>query len=116
MLGKTIGGTELSGGEWQKLAIARSVYRNGDFMILDEPTSNLDPIAEADIFQQYIKMSEGKTVLFVTHRISLAALAERIIVLKDGKIIQDGSHEELFSQPDSEYARLYQEQAKWYEY
>lgn len=116
VLGKTIGGTELSGGEWQKLEIARSVYRNGDFMILDEPTSNLDPIAEADIFQQYIKMSEGKTVLFVTHRISLAALAERIIVLKDGKIIQDGSHEELFSQPDSEYARLYQEQAKWYEY
>ena len=113
LLGKDIGGTELSGGQWQKLAIARAEYRSKDFIILDEPTSNLDPLAETEVFQKYIAMAKEKTVIFVTHRISVASLADRIIVFADGKITQDGTHEELINK-DGEYVRLYKEQAKWY--
>lgn len=113
MLGRDIGGTELSGGQWQKIAIARAYYRNRDFMILDEPTSNLDPLAEAEIFRRYMAMTEGKTVIIVTHRISLASLADRIVVFKDGEIVEDGTHDELMS-IDGEYKRLYSTQAQWY--
>lgn len=113
LLGKDIGGTELSGGQWQKLAIARAAYRNKDFIILDEPTSNLDPLAETDVFQKYISLAKDKTVIFVTHRISVASLADRIVVFADGRIIQDGTHEDLIAQV-GEYSRLYREQAKWY--
>lgn len=114
MLGKDIGGTDLSGGQWQKLAIARAHYRDRDFIILDEPTSNLDPLAETEIFNHYIEMSEDKTVIMVTHRISVASLADRIIVFEDGCIIEDGTHESL-SHLGGEYARLYHAQAKWYD-
>ena len=114
MLGKDIGGTELSGGQWQKLAIARAYYRDRDFIILDEPTSNLDPLAEADIFKKYIAMTEGKTVIMVTHRISVASLANRVIVFKSGEIVEDGSHADLLSD-NGEYARLYSTQAQWYD-
>lgn len=114
MLGKDIGGTDLSGGQWQKLAIARAHYRNRNFIILDEPTGNLDPKAEAEVFQKYITLAEGKTLLMVTHRISVAALADRIIVFANGKIAEDGTHDELIAM-NGEYARLYREQAKWYD-
>lgn len=113
LLGKDIGGTELSGGQWQKLSIARAAYRNKDFIILDEPTSNLDPLAETDIFKKYISLAENKTVIFVTHRISVASLADRIVVFSNGKIVQDGTHSELIGK-DGVYSRLYTEQAKWY--
>ena len=110
LLGKDIGGTELSGGQWQKLAIARAAYRGRDFIILDEPTSNLDPLAETDIFKKYIALAEDKTVIFVTHRISVASLADRIIVFASGRIVQDGTHAELIKS-EGEYSRLYKEQA-----
>lgn len=113
VLGKEIGGIDLSGGQWQKLAIARSVYQNRALLVLDEPTSNLDPLMETEIFQHYLTMANDKTVIYVTHRISMAALAQRIIVIKDGEIIQDGSHDDLIKN-EGEYKRLYQEQAKWY--
>ena len=113
VLGKEIGGIDLSGGQWQKLAIARSVYRNRALLVLDEPTSNLDPLMETEIFQHYLTMANDKTVIYVTHRISMAVLAQRIIVIKDGEIIQDGSHDDLIKN-EGEYKRLYQEQAKWY--
>jgi ATP-binding cassette subfamily B protein len=113
LLGKDIGGADLSGGQWQKLAIARAAYRDRDFIILDEPTSNLDPLAETGVFRQYIALAADKTVIFVTHRISVAALADRIIVFAGGKIAEDGSHEALMGS-GGEYARLYREQAKWY--
>ena len=114
MLGKDIGGTELSGGQWQKIAIARAYYRGRDFFVLDEPTSNLDPIAEADVFKQYIAMTQGKTVIMVTHRISVASLADRVVVFKDGEIVEDGRHDDLLAE-DGEYARLYSTQAQWYD-
>jgi ATP-binding cassette subfamily B protein len=114
MLGKDIGGTELSGGQWQKIAIARAYYRGRDFIVLDEPTSNLDPLAEADVFKQYIAMTEGRTVIMVTHRISVASLADRVVVFKDGEIVEDGSHDSLLAN-NGEYARLYSTQAQWYD-
>ena len=113
LLGKDIGGIELSGGQWQKLAVARAAYRGRDFIILDEPTSNLDPLAETEVFKKYITLAEDKTVIFVTHRISVASLADRIIVFAGGKIAQDGTHGELIG-CEGEYSRLYKEQAKWY--
>jgi ATP-binding cassette subfamily B protein len=113
LLGKDIGGSELSGGEWQKLAVARAAYRGRDFIILDEPTSNLDPLAETEVFKKYIALAKDKTVIFVTHRISVASLADRIIVFAGGEIVQDGTHGELIKS-GGEYARLYREQAKWY--
>lgn len=106
LLGKDIGGTELSGDQWQKIAIAR---RCKDFIVLNEPTSNLDPITKAEIFKKYIAMAEGKTVIMVTHRISVASLAD----LKDGKIVEDGTHDNLLSN-NGEYSKLYLTQSQWY--
>ena len=114
LLGKEADGTALSGGQWQKLAIARSVYRDKGMFILDEPTSGIDPLAEAEILKKYLDMAAGRTVVFVTHRIGVAALADRIVVFSKGRIVQEGTHEQLISQ-GGEYARLYREQAKWYE-
>lgn len=114
LLGKDVGGVDLSGGEWQKLSIARNIYRDRDFMVLDEPTSNLDPLSEAEIFRKYMEMAEGRTVIYVTHRISAAALADRILVFEKGRIVQDGTHEELLAS-GGVYERLYREQAKWYD-
>ena len=80
---------------WQKLAIARAAYRNRDLIVLDEPTSNLDPLAETEIFKKYNSLAKDKTVIYVTHRISVAKLADRIIVFKNGKIEEDGTFDEL---------------------
>ena len=113
-LGKEIGGAELSGGQWQKLSIARSVYRGGGMMILDEPAGSLDPLAETEILQKYLSLAQGRTVIFVTHRVGMAALADRIAVFSGGRIVEQGSHEELLAR-EGEYARLYREQAKWYD-
>lgn len=114
LLGKYVGGTDLSGGQWQKLAIARAAYRNRDLIVLDEPTSNLDPLAETEIFEKYNSLAEDKTVIYVTHRISVAKLADRIIVFKNGKIEEDGSFDELMKLK-GEFARLYEVQSQWYD-
>ena len=114
LLGKDLGGTDLSGGQWQKLAIARGWYRKRPFMILDEPTSNLDPLAEADVFRRYIEMSRDRTVIMVTHRISIASLCDRVVVFRDGKVIEDGTHDSLIDL-GGEYARLHAEQSQWYQ-
>lgn len=114
VLGKELEGLELSGGEWQKLAIARAAYRNRSFYVLDEPTSSLDPLAEAEIFSRYLALTHDKTVIFVTHRISAASLADRIIVFDNGRVAEDGSHEELM-RLGGKYAQLYAVQAQWYQ-
>ena len=80
-------------------------------MLLDEPTGNLDPMAEAEVFQKYLDLSKGKTLIMVTHRISVASLADRIVVFAGGKIVEDGTHEALL-QRGGENAKLYQVLAK----
>ena len=106
-------GTELSIGQWQKLAIARAFYSESDILILDEPTASLDAIAEQEIFNQFDELRGGKTSLFVSHRLSSATTADKIIVLKDGQLIEEGDHAELM-RAKGEYYTLFSTQAKRY--
>ena len=88
-------GAELSGGQWQKLAIARAFYADSDILILDEPTASLDPIAEAEIFRQFDTLRKGKTSIFISHRLSSATTADNIFVMENGRIMESGKHDEL---------------------
>lgn len=106
-------GIELSGGEKQKVAIAQLQYKNAPMMILDEPTANLSPMEEYRIFQQFHDMSEGKTVVFISHRMSSCRLCDRVIVLKNGTVCEQGSHEELMRK-NGIYADMFQTQAQYY--
>ncbi len=106
-------GIELSGGEWQKLSIARAYFANCDIMILDEPTASLDPMAEAEIFNKFDSLREGKTTLFVSHRLSNATNADKIIVLAGGRICEEGSHGELMNKGGI-YAGMFSVQAERY--
>jgi ATP-binding cassette subfamily B protein len=116
LLGKQFDGTELSGGEWQKLAIARAFIREEEaqFMILDEPTAALDPRSEYEIFSSFAELVRSKTAILVTHRLASVRLADRILVLKAGKLVEQGTHEELLQQ-NGEYAALWNMQAEQYE-
>jgi ATP-binding cassette subfamily B protein len=107
------GGTELSGGQWQKLAIARSYIRDAAIAMLDEPTSALDPQAESDVLRQFLETSQGKTAFIVSHRLGLARFCDRIILMRDGRIIEQGSHNELVAR-NGEYAQLWAMQSQWY--
>lgn len=107
-------GCDLSGGEAQKLAIARAVYKDADVMILDEPTAALDPFAEAEIYQNFGAMSEKKTAFLVSHRLSSCKSCDRVAVFSEGKLVQLGSHEELLLQAGKEYNRLWEAQAQYY--
>lgn len=106
-------GIELSIGQWQKLAIARAFYADSEILILDEPTASLDPIAEQDIFNQFDTLRSYKTTIFVSHRLSSAAIADHIIVLEDGCLIEKGSHLSLMEQK-GRYYELFSTQAKRY--
>ena len=106
-------GIELSGGQWQKLAIARAFYSESDILILDEPTASLDPMAEQEIFNQFDALRGDKTSIFVSHRLSSATTADKIIVLKDGRLIEEGTHAELM-RAHGEYYTLFSTQAKRY--
>ena len=97
VLGKEIGGIDLSTGEWQKLSIAKAIYRDAEITVLDEPTSGLDPIMEKEIYRQYLSFGEDKTVIYVTHRMLLAELAERVIVIDHGEIVEDGTPGDLLN-------------------
>lgn len=112
-LGREFGGTELSGGEWQKIAIARGLWKESDIIILDEPTSALDPLVEYDILSQFIEMISDKTSVIISHRVGICRTADKIIVMKDGRVQECGRHEELL-RAGGEYARLWDAQAKWY--
>jgi ATP-binding cassette subfamily B protein len=112
-LGKEFGGKELSDGQWQRLAIARGIYKKCNLIIMDEPTSAIDPIEESKLFEKIYELSQNQTSIIVTHRMALTKLANRILVMKNGKIVQDGTHEQLYNK-DGEYRRLYQMQMQWY--
>ena len=103
----------MSGGQWQRLALARAFYRGGDFLILDEPTAALDPRAEHRLYEHVRELAAGRTVLLISHRFSSVRMADRIYVLKDGRVIEQGSHQQLVDQ-DGLYAELYRLQARTY--
>ena len=106
-------GIEISTGEWQKIAIARAYMGNKQIMIFDEPTASLDPISEIKQFQSICNKFRGKTILFTSHRIGLAKMADRIIVLDSGRIVENGSHDTLMKLK-GKYYELFQAQGKWY--
>ena len=105
--------TDLSIGQWQKISIARAFYKDSEILILDEPTASLDPIAEAEIFKQFDTLREGKTTLFVSHRLSSAVAADEIIVMQNGKILEQGNHHTLMEN-DGAYCKLFKLQAEKY--
>jgi ATP-binding cassette subfamily B protein len=109
-----VGSLDLSGGEWQRVAIARAYLRSSQFLILDEPTAALDASAEPKIFQQFQEFTKGRSSLFISHRFSTVRTADRILVLKKGKIIEEGSHEQLMER-GGEYAALFLQQATGYQ-
>ena len=104
----------LSGGQWQKIAIARAAYRSeGHIMVLDEPTSALDPMAEAQLYQDFARLTGDKTTLLISHRLGITSVVDRILVFRDGAIVEDGTHKELMEKKGC-YERMYKAQAKWY--
>jgi ATP-binding cassette subfamily B protein len=107
------GGVELSGGEWQKVATARAAMRDAALVILDEPTAALDAQAEYELFARFRQLAEGRTVLLISHRFSTVRMADRILVLEGGRILEDGSHEELLAL-GGRYATLFEMQAGRY--
>ena len=106
-------GAELSGGQWQKLSVARAFYKKSDILILDEPTSSLDAIAEEEIFNQFSELAKGKISVFVSHRLSNAVTAGKIVVIGGGRLVEMGTHEELMAL-GGEYFRLFSTQAQHY--
>lgn len=106
-------GTELSIGQWQKLAIARAFYSTSDVLILDEPTASLDPMAEQEIFNQFDRLRADKTTIFVSHRLSSATVASKILVMEYGRVIEEGDHRALMDKK-GRYYELFSTQAKRY--
>jgi len=115
MLGKRFQeGVELSGGEWQKVALARAYMRQAQVLILDEPTSALDARAEYEVFQRFAALTQGKSAVLISHRFSTVRMADRILVLQQGELIESGSHQELIDRK-GKYAELFALQAKGYQ-
>ena len=106
-------GIELSGGQWQKLSLARAFYSDADIIILDEPTASLDPLAEQEVFRRFDELRGEKTTVFVSHRLSSATIASKIVVLENGKVCEEGTHRELMDK-DGKYANLFRVQAERY--
>ena len=107
-------GVELSGGEWQKVALARAYMKNAQVLILDEPTAALDARAEYEVFQRFAELTKGKSAVLISHRFSTARLADRILVLENGTLLESGTHQELVK-ADGRYAELFNLQAKGYQ-
>jgi len=114
MLSREFDGIDLSGGQWQRVAIARGLYRTHRFIVLDEPTAAIDPFEETKIYNRFAEISKNKTAVIVTHRLGSVRLADRIIVLRKGIIAETGTHEELLA-ADGEYKKMYIAQQKWYD-
>ncbi|MDE2888620.1 MAG: ABC transporter ATP-binding protein [Gemmatimonadota bacterium] len=107
------GGQGLSGGEWQRIAIARAFTREPELLILDEPAAALDAVAEAALYRQFAELLEGRTALLISHRLGSARMADRILVLRQGRIVEEGRHDNLLAY-GGVYAGMWEEQASWY--
>jgi ATP-binding cassette subfamily B protein len=113
-LGKILdGGQDISGGQWQRVAIARSLISRAPVKMLDEPTAALDPISESRIYEEFEKLMKGKTTVFISHRLGSTKLADEILVIDGGRIIERGTHEELM-EANGQYAGMYEAQRRWY--
>ena len=108
------GGEELSMGQWQMVAISRAFFRDAEIVVLDEPSSALDPETEMNIFSKLKKLIQGRSALIISHRYSTVKMADKILVLDKGQIVEQGSHEELMAR-GGKYSRLYNTQAKGYQ-
>lgn len=108
------GGQDLSGGQWQRLAMARTIIKDAPMYILDEPTAALDPISESRLYEEFGKMSQSKMTLFISHRLGSVQLADKILVIGKGKIIEEGTHEDLMALQGN-YANMYDSQRSWYQ-
>ncbi len=113
IMGKEFGGPEFSGGQKQRLALARVLFADRELIILDEPTSALDPLQENEILEEFLRLAQGRTTVIISHRVGLCRHVDRIAVMRDGSIAEWGSHEELMA-AEGEYAKLYHAQSKWY--
>ena len=107
-------GVDLSGGQTQRLMLARALYRNAPVLLLDEPTAALDPIAESDIYRHYDRMAEGRTSVFISHRLASTRFCDRIVLLHDGRIAEEGTHDGLLA-AGGQYAQLFNVQSKYYQ-
>ena len=106
-------GIQLSGGEMQKLMLARCIYKNAPFMILDEPTAALDPIAESRMYEEYNSLTSDKTSIFISHRLASTRFCDRILFLQNGRVVEEGTHEELM-EAGGRYAEIYEVQSHYY--
>lgn len=106
-------GVDLSGGQWQKIAIARACFPKSSFIILDEPTASLDPVAESLMYHTFSEVLKDSGYIFISHRLASAKMADRIIVIDDGRIIEDGNHDDLMKQQGM-YCKMFREQSAWY--
>lgn len=108
-----LSGIQLSGGETQKMLLARALYKNAPLLLLDEPTSALDPLSEEDMYKKYLSFTHGNTSVFISHRLASTRFCDRILYMKDGRIEAEGSHQSLLkSCPD--YKEMFHLQAKYY--
>ena len=106
-------GVEFSGGQTQRLMLARALYKDAPILVLDEPTAALDPIAEDDIYQKYNEMTRGRTSLFISHRLASTRFCDRILFLENGRVVEEGTHDQLMAQ-NGGYAKLFAVQSKYY--
>lgn len=107
-------GVNVSGGEAQKIAIARTLYKNAPFIVLDEPTAALDPLAQAEIYSKFNDIAQGKTAVYISHRLSSCKFCDEIAVFSDGEVVQYGTHESLLAEKNGKYFKLWNAQAQYY--
>ena len=107
-------GVEISGGEAQKIALARALYKDAPFIVLDEPTAALDPVAEAEVYSNFNKIVGDKTAIYISHRLSSCRFCDEIAVFDNGHIVQQGSHDKLVADENGKYHELWYAQAQYY--